>query len=354
MADVPAHIAEQLNALGQVVFQTAAKNLTLMLNAEVTAGDCIAENHDSLNNVIGGDSEPFGGDVAKTFIFSKLSAGDGADVAFTIKVSDASYLANTMLGNDDGGGDELDELQISALGEIFSQFLNASTAGLGEMVGQGDLSFSSPEVKPFGEEAIREQIPQLLALSLTTLTCELSIEGGNSVTFHLWVTEDEATQLASAAANSTPATTTDVPDGSGANVSADAIAAAFENIDAPMPSDGGSGSDQSVTVQPVEFASFDNQPEVNGEFNKNLDLLLDVKMSLSVRLGDTDLPLKQVLELTRGSVVELNRLAGEPVDLYANGKLIARGEVVVIEDNFGLRITSIVSPQERFRELAAL
>lgn len=106
-----------------------------------------------------------------------------------------------------------------------------------------------------------------------------------------------------------------------------------------------------VTVRPVEFGSFDHQPSVYGEENKNLSLVMDVTLNLSVELGKTELSIKDVLELTRGSVIELERVAGEPVDLMANGKLIAKGEVVVIEDNFGLRITSIISPAERLRGL---
>ena len=106
-----------------------------------------------------------------------------------------------------------------------------------------------------------------------------------------------------------------------------------------------------VTVQPVQFQPLDGQPSFYGEMNKNLELVMDVSLSLTVELGKTEISIKEVLELTRGSVIELDRVAGEPVDLLANGKLIAKGEVVVIEDNFGLRITSIVSPADRLRGL---
>jgi flagellar motor switch protein FliN/FliY len=88
-----------------------------------------------------------------------------------------------------------------------------------------------------------------------------------------------------------------------------------------------------------------------GEENRNLALVMDVSLGLTVELGKTTLPIKEILELTRGSVIELQRVAGEAVDLMANGKLIAKGEVVVIEDNFGLRITSIISPEDRLRGL---
>ena len=106
-----------------------------------------------------------------------------------------------------------------------------------------------------------------------------------------------------------------------------------------------------VTVQPVQFASFEDLDQVQGPQNQNLNILLDVKLQLTVELGKTELPIKKVLELTKGSIVTLNKAAGEPVELYANGKLIAYGEVVVIEDNFGLRITHITDPARRLNSL---
>ena len=109
--------------------------------------------------------------------------------------------------------------------------------------------------------------------------------------------------------------------------------------------------ESTVTVQPVKFASFEDLEQVQGPQNQNLNILLDVKLQLTVELGRTELPIKKVLELTKGSIVTLNKAAGEPVELYANGKLIAYGEVVVIEDNFGLRITHITDPAKRLNSL---
>lgn len=110
--------------------------------------------------------------------------------------------------------------------------------------------------------------------------------------------------------------------------------------------------EKTVTVQPVQFASFEDLDQVQGPPNQNLNILLDVKLQLTVELGKTELPIKKVLELTKGSIVTLNKAAGEPVELYANGKLIAYGEVVVIEDNFGLRITHITDPARRLNTIS--
>jgi len=110
-------------------------------------------------------------------------------------------------------------------------------------------------------------------------------------------------------------------------------------------------NNDSIMVQPVQFPSFDDQTSMQIEGNRNFNLLLDIKLKLTVELGRAELPVKRILELTRGSIIELDKIAGEPVELYANDKLVAKGEVVVIEDNFGLRITNIVSPDDRIKNL---
>ena len=112
--------------------------------------------------------------------------------------------------------------------------------------------------------------------------------------------------------------------------------------------------DDTVTVQPVKFAAFDDSQKIVGDASKNMDNLLDINLRLTVELGRATLPVRKVLELTRGSIVELEKIAGEPVELFANGKLIAHGEVVVIEDNFGLRITHITDPARRLNSLSNL
>lgn len=83
----------------------------------------------------------------------------------------------------------------------------------------------------------------------------------------------------------------------------------------------------------------------------NLDVILDVPVSLSLEVGRTRMPIRNLLQLNRGSVVELERGAGDPLDVYVNGTLIAHGEVVVINDRFGVRLTDVVSPSERIRRL---
>ena len=84
---------------------------------------------------------------------------------------------------------------------------------------------------------------------------------------------------------------------------------------------------------------------------KNLEFILDIPLQLTVELGRTKLLVRDVLQLNQGAVVELSKLAGEPLDVFVNSKLVARGEAVVVNDKFGVRITDIVSPQERIQRL---
>ena len=102
------------------------------------------------------------------------------------------------------------------------------------------------------------------------------------------------------------------------------------------------GSIDLVTVSPVEFVSFeDNEDHLSDDPKANLDIMQDVKMHITVELGRARSSVKKILDLSKGSIVELNKVAGEQVELYANGKFIAYGEVIVIEDKFGLRVTNV-------------
>jgi flagellar motor switch protein FliN/FliY len=103
-------------------------------------------------------------------------------------------------------------------------------------------------------------------------------------------------------------------------------------------------------VKPAEF------PDLSGAGNvppgkHAIDLVRDIQVVLTVELGRTDMLIQDILELTPGKVIELDRLAGEPLDIMVNGKLLAKGEVVVVDENFGVRITSILDPSQREQAL---
>jgi flagellar motor switch protein FliN/FliY len=110
-------------------------------------------------------------------------------------------------------------------------------------------------------------------------------------------------------------------------------------------------------VKAAVFAEVDSQGEdkrssVNSTDELNLDVILDVPVTLSMEIGRTQINIRNLLQLNQGSVVELDRFAGEPLDVLVNGTLIAHGEVVVINDKFGIRLTDVISLSERVRRLA--
>ena len=98
------------------------------------------------------------------------------------------------------------------------------------------------------------------------------------------------------------------------------------------------------------FQTLEDKPLSAGS-DVNLDVILDVQVTLAMEVGRARVPIRNLLQLNQGSVVELERSAGEPLDVYANGTLIAHGEVVVVNEKFGIRLTDVVSPAERIRKL---
>src|SRR5258708_11786149 len=100
----------------------------------------------------------------------------------------------------------------------------------------------------------------------------------------------------------------------------------------------------------AEFDDLQDEGQPSGR-DVNLDVILDVSVTLSMEVGRTRIPIRNLLQMNQGSVVELERAAGDPLDIYVNGTLIAHGEVVVVNEKFGVRLTDIISPAERIRQL---
>ena len=104
-------------------------------------------------------------------------------------------------------------------------------------------------------------------------------------------------------------------------------------------------------VEPVKLETLTNPSVPAGGVGSDLDLIMDIPVILSMELGNTEIAIRNLMQLTQGSVVELDRFAGEPLDVLVNGTLIAHGEVVVVNDKYGIRLTDVVSPSERIRRL---
>jgi flagellar motor switch protein FliN len=104
-------------------------------------------------------------------------------------------------------------------------------------------------------------------------------------------------------------------------------------------------------VRPAEFDNLKPEAVSETKSDVNMDVILDVPVTLSMEVGRTRVPIRNLLQLNQGSVVELEREAGEPLDVFVNGTLIAHGEVVVVNEKFGIRLTDVISPAERIRKL---
>jgi flagellar motor switch protein FliN/FliY len=132
----------------------------------------------------------------------------------------------------------------------------------------------------------------------------------------------------------------------------DWAAAMAEQAESEAASAESTASSSAEGVKPAVFG--DLNADISGlspEAAKNLDLVMDIPIQLTVELGRTKMPIRNLLQLAQGSVVELNELAGEPLDVFVNGCLVAQGEVVVVNEKFGIRLTDIITPSERIKKL---
>ncbi len=110
-------------------------------------------------------------------------------------------------------------------------------------------------------------------------------------------------------------------------------------------------ADDDIKSAPLESFESSPVPAQGGAGAPDLDVILDIPVTISMEVGNTSIPIRNLLQLNQGSVIELDRLAGEPLDVLVNGTLIAHGEVVMVNEKFGIRLTDVVSPTERIRRL---
>ncbi|MCP1420394.1 flagellar motor switch protein FliN/FliY [Pseudomonas laurylsulfativorans] len=121
------------------------------------------------------------------------------------------------------------------------------------------------------------------------------------------------------------------------------------DIDALLAADSGNSGSNRLPME--EFGSVPKNNDPVSLDGPNLDVILDIPVSISMEVGSTDINIRNLLQLNQGSVIELDRLAGEPLDVLVNGTLIAHGEVVVVNEKFGIRLTDVISPSERIKKL---
>ena len=281
-----------------------------------------------------------------------------------IKESDALIIADLMMGNDGTNPPtELNELYMSAVGEAMNQMMGSVATSMSTMFKQKiDISPPKANLIHFATHepltsaltatenvvrvAFRMEVEDLIDSEIMQI---LPVDVAKTLVKNLM--GDMATQQAAApAAPAQPAAAPTAPQ------TAPPMAAAAPAPAAAMPPQQGyyappqpSYQQPQVPVQAVQFSPL--VPGAMAGVDGNIGLILDVPLQVTVELGRTKKLIREILELSPGSVLELDKLAGEPVDVLVNGKLLAKGEVVVIDENFGVRITDIVSPIERASSL---
>ena len=344
---------DTITEMTSIAMGAAGSTLGILLGQELDIPTPVVTEYATLADM----DIPFG-DEPKTLVMVQYVKGIFATSVFIMKNADIRKLAGMMLGStDESAGPDLTEMEIGAAGELMNQMMNSAATSLASVIHEA-VEINNPEVLVYSSDMLAQCLPQILMEPFIASQIQLKSSSDPAIEIiELRVASEVKEQVAKLMSIQPDDGSGGMDDGAVDSMSMDELmgemnqpAMAGRGPAGKAPK--GNANVDPVMVRPVEFSSFDHQPTIYGEENKNLALVMDVTLNLSVELGKTELSIKEVLELTRGSVIELDRIAGEPVDLMANGKLIAKGEVVVIEDNFGLRITSIVSPADRLRGLS--
>lgn len=263
-----------------------------------------------------------------------------------IDLKDAIIIADLMMGNDgkDVEGKEFTELELSAVAEAMNQMMGSASTAMATMFNK-KIDILPPEVEMWNspEEATLESITDENVICKTSF--HLSVEG---------LLESEIMQIlpmetANEIVEIMLGDEAEVLQGRETNTSEAKALQESKSDNQSVAETARKPETDSVSVQKPQFQEL----EQNGikSAPRNLDLIMDVPLDFSVVLGKSKKTIRDILSLGTGSVVELDKMTDEPLEIYVNGKLIAEGEVVVINESFGIRITNILSKEQRINHL---
>lgn len=356
---------DTLGEIGNISFGSSATALSTLLNqkVEITTPKVSILERSRLED-----------DFPHPYVAIQVQYTEGFSGAnlLVIKQEDAAIIADLMLGGDGlSPSADLGEIQVSAVQEAMNQMMGSAATSMSTVFSKR-VDISPPTVDmmylPKGEGA--DNIPEQDLLTKISFTLKV----GNLIDSNIMqlLPLPFAKQLVEELTNNsdTSSTNSDImeqgiaeQDNRDQNADQQMVppynqpepykeTPVYQAPERTQPQHfGGSQmNEQPVNVQPASFSSFDQTPVHKSE-SKNLDMLLDIPLNVTVELGRTNRSVKDILELSSGSIIELDKLAGEPVDVLVNSRLIAKGEVVVIDENFGVRITDIVSQSDRLKKL---
>ncbi|PZX07857.1 flagellar motor switch protein FliN/FliY [Psychrobacillus insolitus] len=333
-----------LGEIGNISFGSSATALSTLLGQKV---DITTPNIDMINSnkLIEEFPHPY---VA---VQVKYTAGLTGMNLLVIKQSDAAIIADLMLGGD--GIDprpELSEIQLSAVQEAMNQMMGSAATSMSTLFNKKvDISPPSIDLMNLPNNEGTEAIPNDLLIKISfrlkignlidsNIMQLLPLEFGLGLVKSL-IGEEEPEVAATIVEEKVQISPPPVETQS-----------TIQNNTQQMQFSQPKPQVQQVEVQQAQFASFEPSNLTQNE-SRNLNLLLDIPLQVTVELGRTKRTVKDILELTSGSIIELDKLAGEPVDILVNNRHIAKGEVVVIDENFGVRITDILSQAQRIHNL---
>ncbi|MCG0274577.1 MAG: flagellar motor switch phosphatase FliY [Thermosediminibacteraceae bacterium] len=254
-----------------------------------------------------------------------------------IKEDDAKIIADLMMGGDGSNTDvELDELRLSAVGEAMNQMMGSSATSLSTLL-KKNINISPPKLKRinFSDEVLQSYFKKTEKIVRVSFQMEVGqlIKSQIMILMSIPFAKKLVNELVQ----------TSISESS----SKDAEVKNTENLSLTKSQKQKPLTEKSnkVDVKPIELEDFEERESAGRK--SSLDLIMDVPLEISVELGRTVKKIKEILEIGPGSIIELEKMAGEPVDILVNGKRIARGEVVVIDESFGVRITEILNSIEK-------
>ncbi len=341
---------DALKEMGSVVMGSASTVLSTLVNrpVEITVKDVREGKLADIYELKKGNN---------LLLKIEFTEGITGNSAVILGEKEALAIADFMMGGDGSQlPEELNELYQSAVNEALSQMMGSMATTLSTLLG-GKYVISPPS----SEKVNLDEKPELIGGltendSVVYLLYNFKIgdvvDGEMLQVFPWDMAKDLASKLLASASEAGKSVSEEVQAEPQPAVAQQAAQPQqqISTAQVPQPTPSPPSSQPAVEARPAQFAPL-QVSQASAVPPKNIELILDVPLKVTVELGKTRMLIRDILNLGPGSIIELDKLAGEPVEILVNGKPIARGEVVVIDENFGVRITDIISPRERLESL---
>lgn len=332
-----------LGEIGNISFGTAATTLYTLLRNKVTITTPKV-------SVMSWDKMKDEFKIPYVGVEVEYTRGIKGHNLLVLKKEDVLRITDLMMGGDGNVSEgEINELHLSAISEAMNQMIGSASTSLSTLIGElinisppkaymvdfnkclpKDIFFPNVNIvkiafKMVIGDIVDSEIMQLIPITLAKQLVE-QVMSKNINNDQNEITKNENDDKSSDMANKSKITDSESTDNKSKNIN-------------------------KISVKPVIFKDFNDSTEKGANEKENVNLIMDIPLNITVELGRTKKLIKDILELSEGSIIELDKLAGEPVDILVNGKYIAKGEVVVIDENFGVRIIDIIQENKRINAL---